>query len=88
MIHHHEEDDDLNLAADQEADLEEDEVDLDLVVGVVVVDHDLYRQQNIKNSVILAIAKIQPDRDALEYLTLVDALQKRNLEEFLNDMVV
>jgi len=88
MIHHHVEDDDLNLAADQEADLEEDEVDLDLVVGVVVVDHDLYRQQNIKNSVILAIAKIQPDRDALEYLTLVDALQKRNLEEFLNDMVV
>lgn len=65
MIHHHVEDDDLSQAADPEVDPVEDEVVLDLVVIEVVVDHDQYHQQNIKNNVILAIAKILPDRDAL-----------------------
>jgi len=64
MILHHVEDDDLNQAADQEVDLAVDEVDLDLVVvDQVAADPDPYHQQNIKNNVILAIAKIRHGRD-------------------------
>ena len=56
----------FSQAAGQGVDRAEDEVDLDLVViDQVAVDPDPYHQQNIKSNVILAIAKIQHDRDGV-----------------------
>lgn len=58
----------FSQAADPEVDRAEDEVDLDLVVvDQVAVDPDPYHQQNIKNNVILAIAKIQLGRVVLVF---------------------
>ena len=55
-------------AADLEVDPAVDEVDLDLVViDQVADDPDPYHQQNIKNNVILAIAKILLGRDVLVF---------------------
>jgi len=65
MIHPHEEENEenQNQAADQEAD-PEDEVGHDQVaIDQVVVNLDLYHQLNIKNNVILVIAKIQHGHD-------------------------
>ena len=55
-------------AADPEVDPAVDEVDLDLVViDQVADDPDPYHQRNIKNNVILAIAKIQLGRVVLVF---------------------
>lgn len=89
MILRHVEDDDQNRAADPEVVPAEDEVDLDPgVIDQVAADPDQYHQQNIKNNVILAIAKIPPGRELLVFSIWVGAPQKKSLEEFLNDMAV
>lgn len=68
MIPRHVDEDDPNPAADPEVDPAVDEVDLDLVViDQVADDPDPYHQRNIKNNVILAIAKILLGRDVLVF---------------------
>lgn len=52
----------------------------------VVIDHDLFLQQNTRNNVILAIVRILQDRDVLESSIWVEELLKTSLEEFLSDM--
>ena len=69
---------------DQEVDHQE-EADLEVAIDVVI-DRDLFLQQNTRNNVILAIVRILQDWDALESSIWVEELLKTSLEEFLSDM--